>query len=228
MGTTKHSKNIQIVAEPHIWPNKKVSCSSCALFVIDMQHDYCSPGFYLDQAGYDLTSLRKPIRQIQQILPIARQNEIQVIYTQQGRQSTKPESLNAINISQKGLKVQFPKTAIQGERGWEIIPELIPQKNDIVIEKTTCSAFVSGELHRILAKKYIKHLIFCGNTIDVCVHSTLRSAVDLDYDCLLLSDCCGAVNEFLHRWSIESVKVENGIFGSVANARDFIHAFVHK
>ena len=94
-----------------------------------------------------------------------------------------------------------------------------------VIEKSTCSAFVSGELDRILRSKGVRHLAFCGNTIDVCVHSTLRAAVDLDYECLLLADCCGAVNDGLHTWAIESVKIENGVFGTVATAEAFVNAF---
>ena len=33
----------------------------------------------------------------------------------------------------------------------------------------------------------------CGNTLDCCVHCTLRHANDLNYQTLLLSDCCGCV-----------------------------------
>ena len=77
----------------------------------------------------------------------------------------------------------------------------------------------------MLQNRGITYLAFCGNTIDVCVHSTLRAAVDLDYECLLLADCCGAVNDGLHIWAVEAVKVENGVFGTVASAEAFIHAF---
>jgi nicotinamidase-related amidase len=101
---------------------------------------------------------------------------------------------------------------------------LRPDIEDMVIEKSTCSAFASGELDRILHRKTIRHLAICGNTIDVCVHSTLRAAVDLAYECLLLGDCCGAVNDGLHTWAIASVKIENGVFGTVANAEAFVHA----
>jgi len=72
----------------------------------------------------------------------------------------------------------------------------------------------------------VTYLAFCGNTIDVCVHSTLRAAVDLDYECLLLGDCCGAVDDGLHTWAIESVKIENGVFGTGATAEAFVSAFL--
>ena len=56
------------------------------------------------------------------------------------------------------------------------------------------------------------------------MHSTLRSAVDLGYEYLLLGDCCGAVNDGLHAWAIQSVKIEDGVFGTVASSREFVHA----
>jgi nicotinamidase-related amidase len=120
-----------------------------------------------------------------------------------------------------------PRTAARGEPGWQIVPELTPNAAEPVIEKTTCNAFVSGELEHLLRARGIRHLAICGNTIDVCVHSTLRAAVDLDYECLLLGDCCAAVNDGLHAWAIESVKVENGVFGTVATAEAFVHALAH-
>src|SRR5688572_10080290 len=194
MQLTNQKGFVQVRGDPHPWPSdSKALNSSCAVIIIDMQHDYCSPGFYLDKAGYDTKPLREPIEPIQRVLSVARNNGLRIIYTRQGRVPSTAES--------KSDNSSFPQTAMKGEEGWEIISELSPRETDIIIDKTTCSAFVSGELDRNLKDKRIKHLIFCGNTIDVCVHSTLRSAVDLGYDCMLLSDCCGAVNEGLHKWS---------------------------
>ncbi|MGW8368154.1 MAG: isochorismatase family protein [Gammaproteobacteria bacterium] len=60
----------------------------------------------------------------------------------------------------------------------------------------------------------------------MCVHSTLRAAVDLGCERLLLADCCDAVDGGLHRCAIESVKAENGVFGTVTNSRTFIRSIV--
>jgi hypothetical protein len=49
-----------------------------------------------------------------------------------------------------------------------------------------------------------------------------------EYECLLLADCCGAVNDGPHTWAIESVKIEKGVFGAVASAQAFIDAFPHE
>jgi nicotinamidase-related amidase len=191
-----------------------------------MQHDYCSPGYYIDQAGYDTKRLSEPIERIQRVLSVARRSGLHVLYTRHSRvsDSGQPDSTN----QQWSMAAPpAPNTAARGEPGWQIVPALLPNATDSMIEKSTCSAFVSGELDRVLRHKGIRHLALCGNTIDVCVHSTLRAAIDLDYECLLLADCCGAVNDGLHRWAIESVKIENGVFGTVASAQAFIKAFPH-
>jgi biuret amidohydrolase len=203
----------QVSGDPHPWPREgNAPSSACAVIVVDMQHDFCSPGYYIDQAGYDVVRLREPIEPVRRVLAVARSAGLQVVYTRHG------------NVSEP-VAGSYPGTAMRGEPGWEIVPELSPDEGDLVVEKSTAGAFASSDLDAILRARRIKHLALCGNTIDVCVHSTLRGANDLGYDCLLLADCCGAVNEGLHRWSVESVRIENGVFGTVANARDFIDAF---
>jgi nicotinamidase-related amidase len=215
----------QVQGDPHPWPRDgQTPSTACALIVVDMQHDYCSPGYYMAQAGYDTQRLREPVLRIQRILAVARRSGLQVVYTRHSRVSD-PSRPDTTIQEQRVVAPSFPRTAKRGEPGWHIVPELLPQATDVVIEKSTCSAFVSGELNRVLQGKGIRHLAFCGNTIDVCVHSSLRAAVDLDYKCLLLGDCCGAVNDGLHRWAIESVKIEDGVFGTVASAEAFMQAF---
>ena len=211
----------QIPADPHPWPRPgRKDPSACAVMVVDMQHDYCTPGFYLDQAGYDTARLREPVPRIARLLRAARRAGLHVVYTQHGR----PLGRSRTASGRESPNSAFPMTAARGETGWEIVPALQPLLTDTVIQKTTINGFASGELHRHLTSAGVRHIAFCGNTIDVCVHSTLRAAVDLGYDCLLLADCCAAVNDGLHRWAIESVKVENGVFGAVATAAALVRA----
>jgi biuret amidohydrolase len=187
--------------------------SSTALVVVDMQGDYCSAGYYMDQAGYDIARLRKPIVPLQQVLSAARQSGLTIMFTRQYRL---PEGNEEVAVN------SYPPIALKGVPGWEIIPELSSQEDETVLDKTTCSAFASTDIDKLLKGRDIHTLVLCGNTIDVCVHSTLRSANDLGYSCITLSDCCGAVNDELHHWSLESIKVEDGVFGDVMESRQFI------
>ena len=77
--------------------------------------------------------------------------------------------------------------------GWEINPTGAPIAGEPVIDKTANSAFIGTELDQMLRGLGVDKLILCGNTLDCCVHCTLRHANDLNYQTLLLSDCCGCV-----------------------------------
>jgi nicotinamidase-related amidase len=172
----------------------------------------------MGRAGYDIDRLRRPVALIQRVLEATRRAGLTIIYTRQ---------YHVLDAQDEGAAGQqegssFPRTALKGEAGWEIIPELAPQADETVLDKTTCSAFVSTDIHRLLQNKAIGTLIFCGNTLDVCVHSTLRSANDLGYDCITLADCCGAVNDGLYEWSLESIRVEDGVFGAVMDSPQLI------
>jgi len=216
--------HFQVTGDPHPWPRAAGTESrACAVIVVDMQEDYCSPGYYMAQAGYDTGRLRAPVERIRRVLSAARRCGLRVIYTRHGRVPD-GERLEGSGEERGAALAPGPRTAARGEPGWQIVPELLPDAHEVVIEKSTCSAFVSGELDRLLRSVGVTHLAFCGNTIDVCVHSTLRAAVDLGYECLLLADCCGAVNDGLHTWAIESVKIEDGVFGTVADAEAFVSA----
>lgn len=221
----RRSMYFSVAGDPYPWPHQaKVSSGACAVIVVDMQDDYCSQGHYIDRAGYDLKGLQAPIEPIKRVLAAARRAGMPVIYTRHaGTPNADRSARSGARDRRQGVSADA-KTAARGEPGWHIVKELSPQADEVVVDKSTISAFASSDLDGILRSKSIGHLAFCGNTIDVCVHSTLRSAVDLGYECLLLEDCCGAVNEGLHTWAIESVKIEDGIFGTVASSAEFVDA----
>lgn len=113
---------------------------------------------------------------------------------------------------------------VRGEPGSEIVEAARPREGEPVIDKTANDAFIGTDLDRLLRCAGVRHLVVVGNTLDCCVHSTLRHANDLDYETLLLSDCCGCVDARLKRSFVESVCVEGGLFGAVAESAQFLDA----
>lgn len=75
-----------------------------------------------------------------------------------------------------------------GKKGNEIKEIVAPLSNEIVLQKSTNSAFIGTELQSILKKDSIKELVIVGLTTDHCVSATVRNAADLGYKVFLIAD----------------------------------------
>lgn len=114
------------------------------------------------------------------------------------------------------------RALVRGAPGYDLLPELMPAKDDIVVDKTANGAFYQTDLEMILKSQGLSQLLFCGITTDVCVHTTLREAADRKFQCLLVSDACASGDIYAHDAAIHMVTVDDGVFGVVATARDVI------
>ena len=105
----------------------------------------------------------------------------------------------------------------------EIVPELAPAADDIVIYKHRYSGFFETDLDSVLKRCSIRSLIFTGCTTSVCVESTLRDAMFRDYTCLLLADCTAepGLAGINHEASLLAVQ---GQFGWVSESAQFVAA----
>lgn len=130
------------------------------------------------------------------------------------------------NATGLGIGSQGPmgRLLIRGEMGHDTVDELYPLVGEPVIDKPGRGAFAHTDFELILRNKGVKNLVIAGVTTDVCVSSTMREANDRGFDCVLLDDASAASEPSLHLSTVESVKMEGGIFGSVAKLEDVIQA----
>jgi ureidoacrylate peracid hydrolase len=108
----------------------------------------------------------------------------------------------------------------------DIVPELTPQADDIILYKTRFSGFYETDLDTTLKKLGIKYLIITGCTTSICVESTVRDAMFRDYLCVLLADCMSepigyGLPRSNHDASLLAIQT---LFGWVSGADEFITA----
>jgi nicotinamidase-related amidase len=88
---------------------------------------------------------------------------------------------------------------VKGEWGAEIIDDLAPHEEDIVVEgKRGLDTFASTNLDFMLRSKGITTLVLGGFLTNCCVESTMRSGYENGYDVITLSDCVAGTSHEEH------------------------------
>lgn len=204
-----------------------ISLEHTALMVIDMQNDFCTPGGWADLKGFDVGQTQRAIEPLKVLLRALRRTPITIIHTGEGHRpdlSDCPPHKLARSKHQNaeiGSEGNMGRLLTRGSKSHDFVDDLQPLPSEIVLNKPGKSAFVATDLDLILRQRQIKQLILTGVTTECCVHTTLRMANDLGYECLLLEDCCASFNPEFHRVSVEMTET---IFGWVIDSKALLNS----
>jgi nicotinamidase-related amidase len=100
---------------------------------------------------------------------------------------------------------------LDGSWGAEIVPELLPQPEDIVVEARRVTGFPGTDLDIVLQASGIRTLLLCGVATNATVEGTAREGVSEGYEVLVLEDCCTAASEEMHEASIATLRLIAGV-----------------
>ena len=101
----------------------------------------------------------------------------------------------------------------------QIVKELAPQEDEIVVTKTTDSALTGTNLRLVLHNMGIKNVVLTGIFTDQCISSTVRSLADESFNVILVEDCCAAGTDELHDKELE---ILNMIYCHVISSGELI------
>jgi nicotinamidase-related amidase len=93
----------------------------------------------------------------------------------------------------------------QGSSGWEIVPELQPGDDEVLIDKITMSAFEGTFLNLAMRDAGLQAMIIAGIALEIGIEPTVRHAMDLNYVPVLVIDACGSKSEDLKARSLATL-----------------------
>lgn len=208
-----------ITARPFNFPYEgEIEPDKTALVVIDLQSDFLSTDGYLARHGYDPGALREILPTVSRLIDECRVAGIRIIYTRQGFRADLADMTPYERWRRERAGLTGTEVFLRSGEGFQIVPELDVRPEDIIVDKTSNSAFTYTDLELILRAQGITHLMLTGCTTDVCVHTTLREACDRNFQCLTISDACASGDPYAHAAALHMITVEDGIFGALTES----------
>ena len=179
-----------------------------ALLVIDMQNAtgnrHLGLGKLLQEAGsaesanyrFDrIENLLLP--NIDKLLASFRKNCAGVIYITYGA-----ETSDARDVVSTIRAIVKKTNNIVGNEEHEIVAQLQPMDDELVLNKTTQGAFRSTRLDSVLRAMHINTVVCVGVSTNNCVAMTAMEASDLQYNVVIVSDATGTDSEEMQNSSL--------------------------
>jgi nicotinamidase/pyrazinamidase len=163
--------------------------SKKVLLVIDMLND-----FVRDGAPLKIPHIEKIIEHVKRETEKARSSGYPVIYL-----------CDSHDKKDREFKM-FPPHAVKNTEGSKIIEELKPQGTDIIIRKSTFSAFFETDLDKVLKRLGVKKLVFTGVATSICVLYTVVDAVMRGYEVEVVKDAVIGLNPEDHRFALKQME----------------------
>lgn len=172
-----------------------------ALIVIDVQN------IMFETPDSPLHDGDRVLNTIRELISRARQAHMPIVYIQH---------------TTEGIGSEFEKDS----HNWQIHPAIAPQEGDTISLKYTYDSFCNTELDTKLKELGTDKLIFCGLQTEVCVDTTIRSALAHGYTSTLVGDAHSSYdndvikahdivahhNNVLHRRFCQVVKAKDIVF----------------
>ncbi len=193
--------------------------ATTALLVIDMQRDFLESAVEPDP---DRARLASAMPRVAQALAAGRAAGLAIVHTREGYAADGAD-VNAVKralgyVGRPGPNGPF---LVRDSKGHDFMEGFAPEPGEEVIDKAGFSAFYGTDLEARLRGKGVTHLVLTGVTVQCCVHSTLRDAVERGFFCLTLEDATAAVEPGLREAVFKIIQAEGHLFGWIGTTTDF-------
>lgn len=168
-----------------------------AVLVVDMLNDFVE-----QDGGLPVPGAKDLVETIGKVKGAAGQYGVLVVYANDAHAQDDPE-FNA-----------WPKHAVKGTYGAQVVEALAPNVGDLVIEKQDLSVFTNKRADRMLKERGIDELYVVGVATEYCVRAATLDALNLGYKVNVVVDGIAGVDEI----KLPDGTSVPGTKGAVANA----------
>ena len=203
-------ENIEKVSKRDGQPHSltKFDPKSTALIVIDMQNFYIAK----DQLSY--CEYAEPIvPNVNKLAMAMRQFGGKVVWV---RNITNPKAFKGWSahyerMTPERIATRKKELAKDGD-GFKLWEGLDVRKDDPKVNKIRYSAFIPGasNIEKILGEHGIDTVVFCGVATNVCVESSARDAMMMNYHTLVVEDACASGTIAGHEATINALYLNFG------------------
>lgn len=206
----------------------KIELEKTALLIIDMQHVFITRPVLENPTPEDLAEAERwepfyskidsvVVPNNQRILQAFRERNMNVCFAKIQCQK-KDGSDRSLDQKATGYnELLLPP----GTPSAEIVPELKPLDDEIVVTKTTDSVLAGTSLRLWLNNMGIDTVVVTGVLTDQCVSGTVRSLADESFKVWLIEDACMASTQKIQDNELE---ILNNIYCHVINTDELIEA----
>jgi nicotinamidase-related amidase len=174
--------------------------SRTALLVYDMQRGI----------AHQISDAERVIAACKTAIDAARRAGMRIAYTKHMSLPGAWLGSTQLRTAMMWQRIQKPEEVkawfARGSEASEIVSELAPTDNDLVVEKFAMSALSGTSLAFALRDCGIVNLVIVGIALEIGIEPTVRSATDLGLVPVVLTDACGWGNEAAAGRAIETMK----------------------
>ncbi|MDO8636828.1 MAG: isochorismatase family cysteine hydrolase [Dehalococcoidia bacterium] len=218
--------NVLRPPSPEFFPKR----GKTALMVIDMQYFDAHPDWGIGrlakekglekEAAYFFGQVAGIVPRIQQLLSTCRQDGVEVIFVR----------IQALTHDCRDMSpsswARWPRQLLTAKDSKEaqILDELRPREDEIVISKTSSSVFNSTAIDQVLRNLGVEYLIVVGVATHACVELSVRDASDRGYKVFVIGDATATFSENMQRDALQrmntglmKVKSTQEMLGLISN-----------
>jgi len=161
------------------------------------------------------------VENAQAALKASREKGILVAFVRLAYRPGHPELPSQEELLPRRRRMRDKQLYVDGTWNTEIVDEVKPLKNEIVVNNTSLSAFMVNDLDFILRSHNIRYLVLAGITTQHITTGTVIGAYNRGYYTFVLGDCCHGFTQEGHDYHLKKIFPSYSI---VTDSKQYINA----